>query len=103
MGETREYFGPICIDFKMGLKKVKAKYNSFHREITNEFGVIVKREIGIINGKISAEQAKIKMIDFQNSKNIIDSISLLTRCEQPIKDWKVSIEELSTAEGILVD
>ncbi|EAR94592.2 dynein heavy chain, cytoplasmic protein (macronuclear) [Tetrahymena thermophila SB210] len=100
--DTDIFFGPVQIDYRLVQVKINNKYDQWHREILDHFGLTFGDKLRDFNTKIYNARLKLEKISFNNpSVDVTIAITEVKEMMEKYSVWNNDIEIFRTGQKLL--
>ena len=101
--EDRRRFGPVLVDFSSVQQKVGNKYDAWHRNVLQRFGLLLsERMLGLFSAlRQGREMLEKHALDFSGTAEIVDSVTLLQGLRLKAEGWRAEVGGMQSVEQLL--
>jgi dynein heavy chain 1 len=100
--ETEKIIGSIVVDFSSVKKKVRSKYNAWHKEVMDKFAEITNEGMKQFISLINEARTNLEGNSLENEgKDIISFITEIQKFTENEKDWALEMEKFKNSKQIL--
>ena len=100
--ETEKIIGSIVVDFSSVKKKVRSKYNAWHREVMDKFAEITNEGMKQFNSLVNEARTNLESNSLENEgKDIISFITEINKFTENEATWKLEMNKFKNSKQIL--
>lgn len=99
--ETETTFGAIRINYRLVQMKINNKYDTWHKEILNEFGKTLNESMKNFYSTLNQVRQKLEAINFTGSDDIVVAISDLQYAKKNLQEWSEELDRFKDGQKLL--
>ena len=102
-GENEKTFGAIIIDYSSVQNKVNNKYDTWHKEIMNQFALETNEGMKQFSKNLNDAKSVLDQNALDNaSSDIVAFITQISQVKQNLDKWQADMDKYKNSHGILV-
>lgn len=100
--ETEKTFGPIVIDYRLVQTKINNKYDYWHKQILNRYGVSLNENMRKIFSSITNSRNKLEKMNFTGTgTEVTQYIMEIQEIKKDYSEWNDSMESFRNGQKLL--